>query len=124
MEFTLSLKKPGLLDRGEIQRQSPELGKLLREPVMITASPDRRAVMIYSLQQWEHLVPRLWKLPKDNDPARRFMQIFFGYAYRLDAEEQITLSEALSRYARLEKQQVRARFDSGRQCLSIAAEEA
>lgn len=124
MEFTLSLKKPRLLDRSEIQSQSPELGKLLREPVMVTASPDRRAVMIYSLQQWEHLVPRLWQLPKDNEQARRFMQIFFGYAYRLEAGEPITLSEPLARYARLDKGTVQVQFDAGRQCLSIAGEEA
>jgi DNA-binding transcriptional regulator/RsmH inhibitor MraZ len=124
VEFKISLKNPGMLDRGEIERQSPELGKLLGEPVMVTASPDRRAVMIYSLQQWEHLVPRLWQLPKDNELARRFMQIFFGYAYRLEAGEPIYLSEPLARYARLDKDTVQVQFDAGRQCLSIEAEQA
>ncbi len=124
MEFTVSLKKPGVLDRGEIESRSPELGKLLGEPVMVTASPDRRAVMIYSMQQWEHLVPRLWQLPKDNELARRFMQIFFAYAYRLEAGEPIALSEPLARYARLDKGTVQVQFDAGRQCLSIAAEAA
>lgn len=121
VEFTVSLKKPGVLDRSEIECQSPELGKLLGGPVMVTASPDRRAVMIYSLQQWDCLVPQLWQLPKDNTQARRFMQIFFGYAYRLGAREQIVLSEPLSRYARLGKGGVQAKFDKGRQCLSILA---
>ncbi|MBC7192339.1 hypothetical protein [Marinobacter sp.] len=124
MEFTVNLKELRVLERSEIQRQSPELGKLLGEPVMVTASPDRRAVMIYSQKQWEHLVPRLWQLPKDNELARRFMRIFFGYAYRLEAGEPITLSEPLARYARLDKGTVQIQFDAGRQCLSIAAQQA
>ena|GEM_PF-6573345 len=65
---------------------------------MVTASPDRGAVMSYSQKQWEHLVPRLWQLPKNNELARRFMRIYFGYAYRLEAGEAGGFQRRASRF--------------------------
>tara|TARA_R100001460_G_scaffold66834_1_gene107095 strand:+ start:147 stop:626 length:480 start_codon:yes stop_codon:yes gene_type:complete len=104
--FRIELDKVGggqgfRIARQELTSLSSSLAALFSGPTMITASTDWRALSLYSVRWWDQLLPRIWRLPKENLQARRFMSLFLGYAQLIDDEEDFHLSESTSSYADL-----------------------
>jgi len=104
--FRIELDKVGSgqgfrIARQEIMSCSPSLATLFSGPIMITASADWRALSLYSVRWWDQLLPKIWRLPKENLQARRFMSLFLGYAYLIDADQDFHLPQTNSVYADL-----------------------
>lgn len=100
-----------LLDRQAIKGFSFASETLFSRPVIVTASADWNAISIYSVCWWDQLLPRIWKLPKDNQYARRFMSIFLGNALRFEADEPLEIPGNLASYAGFPDQGLFLAFD-------------
>jgi len=89
------------LNRAALCRMCPLLEVLLSKGLMITASPDWRAVCIYSENRWEELRPQIEALPNGNPEARRIQRILLGNAAPVDEDEALMVPGTLVSHGKL-----------------------
>jgi DNA-binding transcriptional regulator/RsmH inhibitor MraZ len=98
------------LDRESIRALSVTCSELFARPLIATASPDWKAVSIYSDRWWDAIIEKIWRLPKDNWQARQFMNRVVGHAQRIGVDEAISISPRLVSYAGLKERNLIVAF--------------
>jgi len=88
--------------REEFNSCSSGIAPLMTGPMVLTASPDWKALSVYSLRRWQQILPELWRLPKDNQLAKQFMVRFLGFEKHIHASEPLCFTTNLMNYARLD----------------------
>ncbi|MCK0165869.1 hypothetical protein [Marinobacter sp. S6332] len=101
-----------LLDRRLVSSFSPELEKLMTGPLVITVSPDRPALQVYSGCKWEFLQPRIAALPHMNRDARKLQRVMLGNACSFDESEPVVIPRTLVRSSSLGPQGILVSFDA------------
>ena len=62
---------------------------------------NRSAISVYSSVWWQRLLPRLWKLPKDNALARQVMITILGAQSELPIHVPLKIPRLLASYSSL-----------------------
>ncbi|MBV7435190.1 division/cell wall cluster transcriptional repressor MraZ [Cardiobacteriaceae bacterium TAE3-ERU3] len=72
--------------------------------LVITADVEKN-LLVYTLDQWEKVVPQLVALPSFNARARSIKRLYMGYANdcNIDASGRVLIPPALREYAGLDK---------------------
>lgn len=96
----LHSQSPGI-SREEFPSCSSGIAQLMAGPIILTGSPDSRSLFVYSLSRWQRILPKLWRLPKDNPLAKQFMVIFLGFSTHVQESAPFVLTTQLMDYARL-----------------------
>jgi MraZ protein len=73
--------------------------------LVVTIDTQERCLLLYPVQQWEHIEKKLEVLPSFNPVTRRIQRLLIGHATELEMDKQgrVLLPPLLRDYADLEK---------------------
>lgn len=96
------IKEQFVLDRQALAKLSPEVAQLISGELVLTASPEWRALCLYERNRWETLAEKVMQLPSDDRDTRRLQRIMLGNAHWFEAEEPVILPPTLEAFLGIE----------------------
>lgn len=101
------------LDRAAIGARDLRADQLLRDDLVLTCSPDYRAILVFPESYWnDTLRPTLESLPNQDPESRRFQRVLLGHATPVSRDDPLIVPVTQMHFARLTGDNVLIVFDA------------
>lgn len=100
------------LNRATLAAKDPRLKQLLGKDLVLTCSPNYRAVLVYAESYWDEIQrPQLEQLPNGDPECRRMQRLMLGHATPVVQSDPLIVPTTLIHFAALTGDDVLVVFD-------------